>query len=482
MKDIIQFLNNHLHKFIIIFLLLLISFIYIHKIDFISLNCDEIFTINIVNLSNLYDVIHEGNIEDTHPPLYHFLLFFFVKVFGVTEFSIRLFSAFCGILSVYFIFVLSRKMFSVNEGIISSLLLAFNTYVLYTNQTARDYALFLLLSILTFIFLVNIMKNIDKQNPMFDKDVLLYILFSTLNLYTHYFALFLLANQLLLLLIVYGKRSIKYLLFITFVTFSLFAPWIQFIVRRGVGTFDMNYLQWLKKCVFFDYEYDIVLKLFLTIPIIFILGSKIFKKESFKTVFFKYKYEIFLLFFALIPYFLLFVIDKYILGCYADRYIVFLIIIYTVLIARGITLLFKNFVLQFTVVFVLFISLTFGVFNYKINSLSEFFCDNPKRAIQCMSLIYKLNRNKDINFLFVGVHFFDYYIHKYLDNVETDKITIIDYRKCQEDKDIISFLEQKKPQYVLTLQSCHTTYLQDNYEIVFTEHFIYFDVFLIKIK
>jgi len=353
---------------------------------------------------------------------------------------------------------------------------------LYTNQTARDYALFLLLSILTFIFLVNIMTNIDKQNPMLDKDVLLYILFSTLNLYTHYFALFLLANQLLLLLIVYGKRSIKYLVFITFVTFSLFAPWIQFIARRGVGTFDMNYLQWLKKCVFFDYEYDIVLKLFLTIPIIFILGSKIFKKESFKTVFFKYKYEIFLLFFSLIPYFLLFVIDKYILGCYADRYIVFLIIIYTVLIARGITLLFKNFVLQFTVVFVLFISLTFGVFNYKINSLSEFFCDNPKRAIQCMSLIYKLNRNKDINFLFVGVHFFGYYINKYLHNVETDKITIIDYRKCQEDKDIISFLEQKKPQYVLTLQSCHTTYLQDNYEIVFTEHFIYFDVFLIKIK
>lgn len=482
MKGLMQFLNNHLYKFIIIFLLLLTSFIYIYKIDLLSLDCDEIFTINIANLPELYDVIHEGNIEDTHPPLYHFLLFFFVKVFGVTEFSIRLFSAFCGILSIYFIFVLSRKMFSVNEGVISSLLLAFNTYILYINQNARDYALFLLLSILTFIFLVNIMRNIDKQNPVLDKDVLLYILFSTLNLYTHYFALFLLANQLFLLLIFYGKKSIKYLLFIIFVTFSLFAPWIQFIVRRGVGTFDMNYLQWLKKCVLFDYEYDIVLKLFLTIPIVFILGNKIFKKESFKTVFFKYKYEIFLLFFAVVPYFLLFVIDRYMIKCYADRYIVFLIIIYTVLIARGITLLFKNFVLQFAVVFVLFISLTFGVFNYKVNSVSEFYCDNPKGAIQCMSLIYKLNRNKDINFLFVGVHFFDYYIHKYLDNVETDKITIIDWRKCQVDKDIISFLEQKQPQYVLTLQSCHTTYLQDNYEVVFTEHFNYFDVFLIKIK
>ena len=183
MKHITEFLNKNLYKFVVFFILLLASVIYIYKIDLLSLDCDEIFTINIINLPSLQEVVYEGNVRDTHPPLYHVLLFFFVKVFGHTEFAIRLFSSFCGILSVFFIFVLAKKLFSIKEGIISAFIAVFNIYLLYINQWARGYALFLLLSILTFVFLVNIIKKTSKDGFFPVTDSILYAFFSILNIY-----------------------------------------------------------------------------------------------------------------------------------------------------------------------------------------------------------------------------------------------------------------------------------------------------------
>ncbi|MBR3628265.1 MAG: glycosyltransferase family 39 protein [Elusimicrobia bacterium] len=480
MKYITEFLNKNLYKFIILVVLLLTAIIYIYKIDLLPLGYDELFTINVVDLQSLQEVIHEGNIEDTHPPLYHFLLFIFVKIFGITELSIRLFSAFCGILSVYFIFVLSKKIFSLKEGIISSILLMFNTYVMQINQFARDYALFVLLSILTFIYLFNIMKN---QKTLINKDTLLYVIFSTLNIYTHYFALFLLGNQMLFLLIFYRKKSIKYLLFFSVTIFLLYCPWIKFIEQKAVATSNIDYFKWLEDCIFFNYQYKIVFIILLMVPILVLVYNKIFKNMSFKFIVENFKQELFLLFFCIIPFCLLFFIDKCLFNCYTERYVVFLIPIYVVLISRGITLILKNFIIESVFVFALSISLSFHLLNYKVNSFTGFYCDNPKGALQCMSAIYKLNRSKDIDLLFVGVHFFDYYIDKYLTEIPKNKITIIDWRKCKVDGDIVDFLEQKKPEYVLALQSCHTTYLQDNYTIVFTEHFnCFFDVCLIKIR
>ena len=480
MKHITEFLNKNLYKFIILVILLLTAVIYIYKIDLLSLGYDELFTINIVDLQSLQEVIYEGNIRDTHPPLYHFLLFLFVKIFGITELSIRLFSAFCGILSIYFIFVLSRKIFSLKEGIISSILLMFNTYVMQINQFARGYALFVLLSILTFIYFFNIIKN---QKTLINKDTLLYVIFSTLNIYTHYFALFLLVNQMLFLLFFYRKKSIKYLLFFSITIFLLYCPWIKFIGPKAVATNNIDYFKWLEDCIFFNYQYKIVFIILLMLPILVLIYNKIFKNMSFKFIIEKFTHELFLLFFCIIPYFLLFFVDKCLFNCYNERYVVFLIPIYIILISRGITLILKNFVIQSVFVIALSISLSFNLLNYKVNSFTGFYCDNPKGALQCMSTIYNFNRSKDIDLLFVGVHLFDYYIHKYLSKVPKNKITIIDWRKCKVDSDIVNFLEQKKPEYVLALQSCHTTYLQDNYTIVFTEHFnCFFDVYLIKIR
>ena len=480
MKHITEFLNKNLYKFIVLFILVLASIIYIYKIDLLSLDCDEIFTINIINLPSLQEVVYEGNIRDTHPPLYHVLLFFFVKVFGHTEFVIRLFSSFCGILSVLFIFVLAKKLFSIKEGIISSILLMFNTYVMQINRYARDYALFLLLSILTFLFLVRI---IERQQSIVNKDTLLYILFSTLNIYTHYFALLLLMSQMLFLLVFYRKKSIKYLLFFSVTIFLLYFPWMQFIEKKGVVTYSVNFFKWLDDCVLFNYKYKSLFIFFLIVPIFVIFYNKIFKKISFKLIVENFRYEFFVFFFCIIPLVLVFLIDNILFHCYAERYIVFLIPMYIILISRGIILILRNFVIQTIFVFVLSISLSFHLLNYKVNSFTGFYCDNPEGAIQCMSTIYKLNRNKNINLLLVGVHLFDYHINKYLNEVEKDKITIIDWRRCKVDNDIIDFLEQKKPEYVLALQSCHTTYLQDNYTIIFTEHFnCFFDVYLIKIR
>lgn len=480
MKHITEFLNKNLYKFIVLFILVLASLIYIYKIDLLSLDCDEIFTINIINLPSLQEVVYEGNIRDTHPPLYHVLLFFFVKIFGHTEFVIRLFSSFCGILSTFFIFILAKKLFSIKEGIISAFIAVFNIYLLYINQWARGYALFLLLSILTFIFLVNIIKKTSKDGFFPVTDSILYAFFSILNIYTHYFAILLLSTQLLFILFFYGKKSIKYLLFLSVTIFLCYFPWIFFIEKKGVNTFNINYLEWLNHCVFFNSKYKLVFAFFLMFPVLLIVFNKILKKKDLKKIVEDFRYEIFLLFFCIIPYFLLFFIDKCLFNCYAERYIVFLIPIYIVFISRGITLLFRNFIILVSFVSLIVFVLSFNMLDFKVHNFTGFYCQKPREAMHCISKIYESNKNKNIEIVLIGVHFFDFYISKYLGNVDKDKINIIDWRKCNVDNNIIELLEQKRPEYVLTVQSCHTNYLQNNFAVVFYEYFNNFDVYLIK--
>ena len=82
---------------------------------------------------------------DFHPPLYYLVMKFWVDLFGSSEISLRIPSVIFGILLVYLVYLIAKKMFNGKTAMIASILSATSGLLIYYSQEARMYMLAALL-------------------------------------------------------------------------------------------------------------------------------------------------------------------------------------------------------------------------------------------------------------------------------------------------------------------------------------------------
>ncbi|OPY36712.1 MAG: hypothetical protein A4E35_01820 [Methanoregula sp. PtaU1.Bin051] len=80
---------------------------------------------------------------DHHAPL-HFMTIWFVKIFGSSEFLLRLPSAIAGAFTVIVIFFIAKELYNEEAGIISAAFLAFSPFHILYSQEARMYGMVVL--------------------------------------------------------------------------------------------------------------------------------------------------------------------------------------------------------------------------------------------------------------------------------------------------------------------------------------------------
>lgn len=90
-------------------------------------------------------VIDAANADATNPPLYYVLLNLHAHILGDSERSLRLFSAFCGLLVVALGYRLAGQLFGRRTAIFAAAVIAFNPLMLWAAQEARMYTLLALL-------------------------------------------------------------------------------------------------------------------------------------------------------------------------------------------------------------------------------------------------------------------------------------------------------------------------------------------------
>ena len=151
---------------------------------------DEVFSIQLSNPIHSFDYVYQHALGDVHPPFYQSLLWIWYKFFGFSEFSGRFLSTLIGTFSIYAIYALARELYNREVGIYSALIVATNYFALLYSQEVRSNILMFLFSILSYLYFVKLIKDSSKKN------ISLYILFSTLVIYTHYFGFFLVATEL----------------------------------------------------------------------------------------------------------------------------------------------------------------------------------------------------------------------------------------------------------------------------------------------
>ncbi len=107
---------------------------------------DEAVTWHQVSLPflEMYDAI----VRDTHPPLYNFLAWPWIRLFGDSEFALRFLSAIPGTATVYLVYRTGRLLWSRELGLVAAAILAISGFHIWYSQEFRPYALLSLTSTL----------------------------------------------------------------------------------------------------------------------------------------------------------------------------------------------------------------------------------------------------------------------------------------------------------------------------------------------
>ena len=87
-------------------------------------------------------------------PLYHMVLSWWVKIFGLGELSARSLSIVFGVLSVYMAYRIGNLMFNKKVGIYSAIILGVSPFNVFYSQEVRVYSLFVFLSLCSIYYYI----------------------------------------------------------------------------------------------------------------------------------------------------------------------------------------------------------------------------------------------------------------------------------------------------------------------------------------
>jgi 4-amino-4-deoxy-L-arabinose transferase-like glycosyltransferase len=133
-------------------------------------------------------------IQPSHPPLYYIFVQVSQMLFGVNYFAVRLPTVIAGILTVAFVYLIGRRLYTRRVGTIASLLTAVSAYHLHWSQTAKGYALMGLFVVTSYYFLIEVLFGENRLRSQIGYAVSVAALF-----YTHYLGIFFIFTQLVTL-------------------------------------------------------------------------------------------------------------------------------------------------------------------------------------------------------------------------------------------------------------------------------------------
>lgn len=164
--------------------------------------------------------------EYNNPPLYELILHGWTEIFGIEPFSVRLLPTIFATLSPLALYYFANRFFSFSIAVSSSLILSFSSLLTFYAHDCRVYSLFVLLSILSNRYFL------ENAHPVARiKDRFLFVFFSSLLIYAHYFGFFVLFTQLVVLIFYYLGNRWRFLLSYLAIT-VLYLPQIFVMAER----------------------------------------------------------------------------------------------------------------------------------------------------------------------------------------------------------------------------------------------------------
>lgn len=117
---------------------------------------------------NTVSNVLNATIYASNNPVYNVSLHFWIKLLGISDFSVRFFSVIWGCLTIILVFLLAQLLFkSSNVALLSSLLIAIHPILIYESQSAKAYSMSIFLSLLAVYFFIRIIKGDNGKLMLF---------------------------------------------------------------------------------------------------------------------------------------------------------------------------------------------------------------------------------------------------------------------------------------------------------------------------
>ena len=226
--------------FILIFMFA--SMFYLYNINFSDIWIDEAFTKALVRHS--YGEITQLIKNDFHPPLYFFALKLFVTIFGLNNFTLRLFSVLGILATILLVYRIGQKVFGKSGTLYFCLLIVSLPMLAEYAHEARMYTWGSFAVTGTFLFASRFLSS-NKQS-----DLLWSLVFSLVAAYTHYYALLAVFwAQVFVSIFLFIRRNnqFKIHLFCSLSAFILYVPWFTAVLgqmKKVAGSYWVPALNW----------------------------------------------------------------------------------------------------------------------------------------------------------------------------------------------------------------------------------------------
>lgn len=153
-----------------------------------SLWLDEAISANVAKMP-IGEILKNFSVGDFHPPIFYWFLNLWTKIFGSNVIVLRLSSVLFSLITIYFVYLIGKKIKNKKIGILAALFLTLNPLFIYYSQELRMYlmaTMWLMIGLYYFIKIKNKKYNI--------RDLVIFNLMMGLAFGTFYGSIFLIAS------------------------------------------------------------------------------------------------------------------------------------------------------------------------------------------------------------------------------------------------------------------------------------------------
>ncbi len=206
-----------------------------------SYHHDEVVTASRILRGSFGHAMDAVGFSESAPPLYYALAWIWTQFTGTGEFGLRSISALAGVATVPVVYLIAAELRGRRAGLMAAALVAVNPMLLWYSQEARAYALLALLCAVSLLYCVRALRYGRRR------DLTIWGIVSALALATHYFAIFPILAEIVLLARRRGRDSLAGLWIIA-VAGLLLAPLAIHQMSIGhaewIGTFSLGHRLW----------------------------------------------------------------------------------------------------------------------------------------------------------------------------------------------------------------------------------------------
>lgn len=188
---------------------------------------DEPFTIFNAQLS-LKEILLLPTKNEPNPPLFMLILHFWIKLFGISPYSVRIIPLLFNSLTPVYIYLTGKKLSNYQGGIIAAGLFILSSYQFYFGMETRTYSLLLCATSAAVFYLFSMIQEPEKRKYLFGL-----IISNIALIYSHYFGFFVVFAEFLTAIYYFRqKQAAKKIAVAIAVTVISFLPMWVILIKQ----------------------------------------------------------------------------------------------------------------------------------------------------------------------------------------------------------------------------------------------------------